>query len=203
MDPFGNDFDASKCLHQYNVPETSKLFGSFDEWEEHFIKENKEFVSLLLEYDKQLEKSLRPMGIGVNSRVRKLKDYGKQLLLKEWEDKLLKKNIFHIHGTGFGLDTTSITRSLLKWASTRTVISVKLSPSGRGQKVDRLIKGVLVSYDKKWNLLLKNVDEIYRSMKRPPPGPPEYAYKEVAPCIFHRSLVSYLVMGKNIVCIYT
>ncbi|CAD5231594.1 unnamed protein product [Bursaphelenchus xylophilus] len=205
MDPSDPNFDPLRLLQceDAGVPLSYKCFDSIDEWEEDCKHRYKELATQLKNYDLGLEKSLRPVAMGINARIRKMRTENKKNIVKEWENRLLGRGVVHILNVGFACNFRKAHEKILIWMKDQARVSIKLSPQGKNTTFNRLIQGVIISFDASWNLLLRDVDEVYRPESGSPISRPnETAYKNLGNGLYRRSLGCFLVVGKQIVCIY-
>uniref|UniRef100_A0A914D1C0 LSM domain-containing protein n=1 Tax=Acrobeloides nanus TaxID=290746 RepID=A0A914D1C0_9BILA len=110
---------------------------------------------------------------------------------------------------GFICTTGGPYSQLTKWMRERTRVCVKLRAHSSTQEPNRLLTGAIVAFDKHWNLIMRDVDEVYipavklgKVQASKNLNPSRTRYELMDGRVMRRHLECSFVMGNNVICVY-
>ncbi|KAI1713978.1 LSM domain-containing protein [Ditylenchus destructor] len=221
MDPFREDFDAQKALSLINCIDVNPC-SSLEEFEENLIKEDPTLVSGILKIEKDATTSNEAQKLTTKKRLK-----GLEAVCKESAEptvpkpvKIAKRRVKHIdtaEGKAFACASGGIYDCMEKWVNERSRVTIKIrndATSRTHAEPNRLLQGVIVAFDKHWNLVLRDVDEVYtpalrlrkvQASSKAMPSSVVYNLLNASssgPTVMQRHLKCSMVVGNSIVCIY-
>ncbi|KAI6216065.1 hypothetical protein M3Y94_00459500 [Aphelenchoides besseyi] len=212
-DPFSSAFDPQIALEACEAGSLSDV-RTLDELEKELLGDERvaEFVKNVKDHEKTIEMLIRKepqtRKRRTNGEVRRLRDEQKQLNERK---RLGAIGIEHFPGIGYAMAVGGVYERLRKWVQNQTRVTIKVLSNSANVEPNRLIEGVIVAYDKDWNLILRDCDEVYTptaslvavqtNEKLMPKG---QAYRPIQPGsrMLSRHLKCSLINGKTIFCIY-
>ncbi|KAI6183694.1 hypothetical protein M3Y97_00516600 [Aphelenchoides bicaudatus] len=207
LDPFNKDFDAEKALKELDVlvPPSS----SVDDFEQELMdtEETKELVKHLkkVEATKTISKHIKPL-VGQRTRRNRFKQLAVQ---SRYEEMFRQTGVEYFDGIGFALAHGGPYDCLRKWVQNKTHVTIKIQFSSSKLPPNRCIQAVIFAYDRHWNLLVRECDEVFLPRKCEDIQkyenimPPERQYSRIGVTnILSRYSGCILIMGQTIACIY-
>ncbi|KAI6202184.1 hypothetical protein M3Y96_00921600 [Aphelenchoides besseyi] len=212
-DPFSSAFDPQIALEACERVNSSDV-PTLDELEEELLGDERaaEFVKNVKDHENTIEllmhKEPKTRKRRTNGEIRRFREEQKQLVEQK---RLGAIGIEHFPGIGYAMAVGGVYERLSKWVQNQARVTIKVLSNSANIEPNRLIEGVIVAYDKDWNLIMRDCDEVYTptaslvsvqtNEKMMPKG---HAYQSIQSDsrILSRHLKCSLINGKTIFCIY-
>jgi len=221
MDPFNDNFDPKIALTSpiptFPVVIPAENFNIFEQEFSSHESGLSESLKIIEEREKA-KKRFSSAKFTTKQRIQRLQRVCApgQTPLTTLKDPQKLKSLRYSNNERTDDHFTGIIGCLKKWMTNRSRVFLKLraQSSKHSLEPNRLLQGVIVAFDKHWNLVLRDVEEIYtpsirlakvQTFQGAMPRQIVYAFDPSSNdgrLILHRHLKCSMIIGNSIICIY-